>query len=156
MTRIFIHGLESSPEGTKGVFFRARYPDVILPTFTGDLKKRMTRLNEILAGASGIRMIGSSFGGLMGALYAMSNEAAVKRLVLLAPAIHVIDAAPQAVRPISVPVTVYHGSRDEVIPIDPVKAAAKRYFLELDFHTVADDHFLHRTFKTIDWETLLA
>ncbi len=156
MTRIFIHGLESSPEGTKGVFFRERFPDMILPTFTGDLKKRMTRLHEILYGASDIRMVGSSFGGLMGTLYAMSGEAVVKRLVLLAPAIHMIDAAPQVIRPISVPVTVYHGSEDEVIPIEPVKAAAKRYFLELDFHIVTDDHFLHRIFKTIDWETLLA
>lgn len=156
MTRIFIHGLESSAQGTKGVFFRERYPDMIIPTFTGDLQKRMTCLNEILSGASDIRMVGSSFGGLMGALYAMSNEAFVKRLVLLAPAIHVMDASPQVVRPVSVPVMVYHGSEDEVIPIDPVKAAAKRYFLKLDFHTVTDDHFLHRTFKTIDWEALLA
>ena len=30
VTRVFIHGLESSSRGTKGVFFRDRYPDMII------------------------------------------------------------------------------------------------------------------------------
>ncbi|MEJ2589061.1 MAG: YqiA/YcfP family alpha/beta fold hydrolase [Deltaproteobacteria bacterium] len=155
MTRIFLHGLESSNQGTKAVFFRDMYPDMIIPTFTGDLQERMSRLNEILSGASDIRMVGSSFGGLMGTVFTMENESAVKRLVLLAPAIHVLDAAPESIHPISLPVTVYHGSKDEVIPIDKVRRVAETYFLDLDFHTVVDDHMLHETFKAIDWEALL-
>ena len=131
------------------------YPDMIIPTFTGDLQERMGRLKEILSGESDIRMVGSSFGGLMGTVFAMENEFVVNRLVLLAPAIHLIDAVPQTTRPISVPVTVYHGNEDEVIPIDQVKDVSERYFTNVEFHTVTDDHYLHRSFKTIDWESLL-
>ena len=45
--RIFIHGLESSNKGTKAVFFREKYPDMIIPTFTGNLPERMEKLPSI-------------------------------------------------------------------------------------------------------------
>ncbi len=47
-TRIFIHGLESTSYGTKGEFFRKKYPGMILEDFTGPLKRRMDKLNDIL------------------------------------------------------------------------------------------------------------
>ena len=68
--RIFIHGLESSNQGTKSIYFRERYPDMIIPHFTGDLKERLDKLGEILSGKSDIRLVGSSFGGLMASLFA--------------------------------------------------------------------------------------
>lgn len=154
--QIFIHGLESSNQGSKALYFRERFPDMIIPTFTGDLQQRMARLNEVLAGRSGIRLVGSSFGGLMGTLFTMAHESAVIRLVLLAPAIHVMDAVSHPVHPVSIPVTVYHGRTDEVIPLEKVSQCAKTYFVDLDFHVVEDDHFLHRTFTSIDWASLLA
>lgn len=154
--RIFIHGLESSNQGTKAVFFGEKYPDMIIPTFTGDLQERMARLDRILSGKSGIRMVGSSFGGLMGTLFAMAQESAITRLILLAPAIHVIDALPRPIRPVSIPVTVYHGRADEVIPLEKVADSARACFSNLDFRVVDDDHFLHKTFPSIDWDTLLS
>ncbi len=154
-SRIFIHGLESSNKGTKSVYFREKFPDMIIPTFVGNLTERLSRLDKILSNQSEIRIVGSSFGGLMGALFAMADEARVKTLILLAPAIHMIHLAPGKVRKVSIPVSVYHGAEDEVIPIKEVEKAAGEFFTNLTFNKVHDDHFLHKTFKTIDWEHLL-
>lgn len=154
--RIFIHGLEGSNKGTKSVFFREKFPDMILPTFTGTLPERLSKLDDVLSGKSDIRIVGSSFGGLMGALFAMENEKRVKNLILLAPAIHIIRSAPVKPRKISLPVSIYHGTKDEVIPFEEVEKAAGDFFTNLAFHKVQDDHFLHGTFKTIHWEGLLA
>jgi pimeloyl-ACP methyl ester carboxylesterase len=154
--RIFIHGLESSNKGTKSVFFREKFPGMIIPTFVGTLPERLSKLDDVLSGKSDIRIVGSSFGGLMGALFAMENESRVKNLILLAPAIHMIQHAPVKPRKVAIPVRIYHGTEDQVIPLMDVEDAAGNYFTNLMFHKVQDDHFLHRTFKTIDWETLLA
>lgn len=154
--RIFIHGLESSNKGTKSIIFREKFPDMILPTFVGTLPERLKKLDDVLSGKTDIRIVGSSFGGLMGALFAMENEPRVKNLILLAPAIHMIRHAPVKPGKISIPVCIYHGTGDEVIPLKDVEKAAGEFFSNLTFHKVQDDHFLHGTFKTIDWERLLA
>ena len=154
--RIFIHGLESSNKGTKSVFFREKFPGMIIPTFVGSLPERLKELDDVLSGKSDIRIVGSSFGGLMGALFAMENESRIKNLILLAPAIHMIRHAPVRTGKISIPVSIYHGTEDQVIPIEEVEDVAGAFFANLTFHKVKDDHFLHRTFKTIDWDGLLA
>ncbi|NQU13083.1 MAG: alpha/beta hydrolase [Desulfobacteraceae bacterium] len=154
--RIFIHGLESGNQGTKSIFFRERYPDMIIPNFTGDLQKRMEKLRGVLSGKSGIRLVGSSFGGLMASLFALEQEARVERMVLLAPAINITEFAHHKGKKVAIPVWVYHGTGDQVIPLGEVEAVAKACFENLSFHVVEDDHFLHTTFKTIDWERLLA
>jgi pimeloyl-ACP methyl ester carboxylesterase len=153
--KIFVHGLESSSQGTKGTFFRDRYPDMVTPDFTGPLEERLALLEETLSGRDGIRMVGSSFGGLMGVLFAMQHESRVDRLVLLAPAIHLLDDLPYAKQESRVPVHLYHGTQDGVIPLDGVRAVAERLFRNLSFHTVEDDHYLHRTFSSMDWDRLL-
>ena len=153
--KAFIHGWASSNQGTKSIFFRERYPDMIIPHFLGDLQQRMERLNVILSEKSGLRLVGSSFGGLMASIYAMENEPRVERVILLAPAIHSMEFAPYHERKISVPVWIYHGSGDEVIPLRDVERVAKGAFLNLSFNTMEDDHSLHKTFKTIDWHRLL-
>ncbi len=154
--KIFLHGLESSSQGTKGVFFRERYPDMIIPTFTGDLQERMEKLNDILSGKSDIRFVGSSFGGLMASLFAMEDETRVNKMVLLAPAINLIGLTTDRSKTISVPVWIYHGKDDQVIPLGEVESIADKIFLNLSFHAVDDDHLLHGTFKTIDWDKLLS
>ncbi|MFH1350290.1 MAG: YqiA/YcfP family alpha/beta fold hydrolase [Pseudomonadota bacterium] len=153
--KIFIHGLESSNQGTKSVFFREKFSDMLLPHFTGPLQQRMERLNGILSDKTGIRLVGSSFGGLMASIFAMENESRVDRLILLAPAINLMPSMDYPVRKIAVPVWIYHGKGDEVIPLTAVEDLAKKAFLNLSFHSVDDDHFLHKTFKTIDWDGLL-
>jgi pimeloyl-ACP methyl ester carboxylesterase len=153
--RMFIHGLDSSNQGTKSIFFRERYPDMIIPNFTGNLQERMAQLEEILSDTSGIILVGSSFGGLMASIFAMQYESRVERLILLAPAINMIPKSPYVKRKISVPAHVYHGTHDEVIPLEDVEKEAKKLFQHLTFNMVDDDHFLHNTFKTIDWDMLL-
>ncbi|MCP4579350.1 MAG: alpha/beta hydrolase, partial [Deltaproteobacteria bacterium] len=138
--KIFIHGLESSNKGTKSVFFREKFPHMIIPTFVGTLPERLSTLDSFLSEKSDIRIVGSSFGGLMGALFAMENESRVKKLILLAPAIHIIRDAPVNPRKISIPITLYHGTEDQVIPLEDVEDVAGKFFTNLTFHKVQDDH----------------
>jgi pimeloyl-ACP methyl ester carboxylesterase len=154
--RLFIHGLESSNEGTKSVFFRERFPNMIIPNFPGSLEERMSKLEGILSGREEIKMVGSSFGGLMATIYAMEHEPRVSRLVLLAPAINLMESEVFPQKEIQVPTWVYHGKEDEVIPLLEVEKMARRLFTNLSFYDVDDDHYLHRTFKTLDWDDLLS
>jgi len=153
--KIFIHGLESSNKGTKAIYFRERFPEMLIPYFSGDLPKRMDLLYEILSGMVDITLIGSSYGGLMAALFAMKDESRVNRLILLAPALNFLDRSGFPLREISVPVLIYHGEQDVVIPIHAVEQAAGKYFRNCRFNMVEDDHFLHETFKGIDWTMIL-
>jgi pimeloyl-ACP methyl ester carboxylesterase len=153
---VFIHGLESSNRGTKAVYFKNRFPEMIIPNFSGSLEERMEKLNGILSEKTGLRLVGSSFGGLMGSIFAMENESRVDRLILLAPALNLMEFSNYQEKAISLPVWVYQGKDDEVIPLSAVERVSRRCFRNLTFHAVEDDHFLHRTFMTIDWERLLS
>ena len=154
--RIFIHGLESGNQGTKALFFRQNYPDMLTPHFTGPLDERMGKLDAVLSDRTSIVLVGSSFGGLMASIFALEKEERVKKLILLAPAVNLMAATPYGARKTAVPAWIYHGSRDEVIDIREVQKAAERLFSNLRFHTVEDDHFLHKTFKTMPWDRLLS
>jgi predicted esterase len=85
----------------------------------------------------------------------MESEARVKKMILLAPAIHLMAFTPYRENKLALPVWLYHGRQDEVIPIQEVKKAAKQAFANLRFHAVDDDHYLHKTFKQIPWDRLL-
>jgi pimeloyl-ACP methyl ester carboxylesterase len=154
-TKIFLHGLESSNQGTKSVYFRERFPDMIIPTFTGDLDQRMKKLKQLLAGKSDLILVGSSFGGLMAALYAVEHNDRIKRLILLAPALNWIGSHLDPLPQINVPAWIYHGQKDTVVPLKPIKKIAEKIFPDLTFTVLEDDHVLHRTFKQIDWLTHL-
>ena len=155
--RIFIHGLDSSNQGTKSVFFREKYPDMVIPYFTGTLDERMKSLRSVLSQKTGIILVGSSFGGLMATIFAMENdEERVERMILLAPAINLVEFADYRAKTVSVPAWIYHGRYDEVIPLNEVEKVAKSVFRELSFHVVEDDHNLHKTFRTLDWNLLLS
>ncbi len=153
--RMFIHGLESNNQGTKAVYFRKQFPDMLTPNFPGSLDERMADLRALLSGENDILLVGSSFGGLMASIFVMENEPRVKRLVLLAPAINLMEFSPYRDRKIHVPVHLYHGRQDEVIPLEDVQTVARQVFSDLTFHSVDDDHYLHKTFEKIDWDTLL-
>ena len=154
--RIFIHGLESSNQGTKGLFFKREFPDMIIPNFPGTLQERMQKLNGTLSKKSGIRLVGSSFGGLMAVMFAMDNESRVDRMILLAPALNLMGFSDAHERETSVPTWIYHGKGDEVIPLETIEGVAKKTFRHLTLHAVDDDHYLHKTFKNIDWKELLS
>ncbi len=154
--RMFIHGLESNNQGTKAVYFRKNFPGMLTPNFPGSLDERMTKLRALLSEKSDILLVGSSFGGLMASIFAVENEPRVKRLVLLAPAINLMEFTPYRERKLQRPVHLYHGRQDEVIPLEGVQSVARQVFSDLSFHTVDDDHYLHKTFEKIEWDALLS
>lgn len=154
-SRVFIHGLESSSRGNKGSFFRARYPDMIVEDFPGPFEQRMDKLERLLEGLHPLILVGSSYGGLMAAVYACRHEERVARLVLLAPALHLEPLEPCRDRTLHMPVTIFHGRSDDVVPLDAIRPIARRLFADLQLHVVDDDHPLTATFATCDWDTLL-
>ncbi|MBT8490511.1 MAG: alpha/beta hydrolase, partial [Deltaproteobacteria bacterium] len=87
-TRVFIHGLESSSQGTKGIYFRERYPDMIIEDYPGSFEERMLKLNKVLSDKKDLILVGSSYGGLMASVFTCTNEERVTRLILLAPALN--------------------------------------------------------------------
>jgi pimeloyl-ACP methyl ester carboxylesterase len=155
ITRVFIHGLDSSSRGTKGSFFRGRYPDMCMEDFNGPLNERMAQLSASLRGKENLIFVGSSFGGLMAALFTCNNSALVRRLILLAPALGHADFRPFYRAPLKMPVILYHGRNDVVVDPEATLSIAKRLFSNLESHLVDDDHDLHRVFPTLDWDRLL-
>ncbi len=148
-TRVFIHGLDSSSRGTKGTFFRGRYPEMLMEDFSGPLEARMAHLTDSLAGKGDLILVGSSYGGLMAALFACRNQTRVRRLILLAPALGHADFSPWYTTPLQMPVILYHGRRDTVVPPEPTRRVAERLFRNLETHLVDDDHDLHRIFPSL-------
>jgi pimeloyl-ACP methyl ester carboxylesterase len=154
-TRIFIHGLDSNSKGTKGSFFRERFEGMILEDYTGPLEERMAKLERDLTKRSDLIIVGSSYGGLMAALFAYGNESRVRRLILLAPALDHGDFSGFSRQPLQIPVTLYHGRFDTVVPVEPTHEIAVQLFMNLDHYIVEDDHSLHLTFPNLEWNGLL-
>jgi pimeloyl-ACP methyl ester carboxylesterase len=152
---IFIHGQDSSSQTYKAALLRAAYPDAIVPDFAGSLAQRMAQLEPLLAGHADWVIVGSSMGGLMGALWACAHPRQMRRLILLAPAINLPEFAARPPTPIDVPVVIYHGLRDTVVPLEPVRQVAERVFRNLEFHVVDDDHRLHATAEALDWRAVV-
>ena len=152
---VFIHGLMSSSQGFKATMLRGLFPAIITPDFVGSLEERMAQLEPILADRSGWTIIGSSFGGLMATLFTCQQPEQVKKLVLLAPALTWPGLTDYLPASISVPTIVYHGYRDDVVPLEPVRALCEQIFTNLTFHAVDDDHRLRETVQAIEWPALL-
>ena len=91
----------------------------------------------------------------MGTLYTCQHPEQVRKLILLAPALTWPDFVENPPAPVSVPTVVYHGRRDAVVPIEPVRDLASRVFTNLTFYVVDDDHGLHKAVQVIDWSSLL-
>lgn len=152
---VFIHGLESTAHGTKGQFFRQFFPQMIIKDYTGDFATRMQKLNGLLSGRADLILVGSSYGGLMAAQYALENENKVKKMILLAPALNLPEFKPPDNTKLYMPVIIYHGTNDNIVDPDTVKIIARKYFNNLEHNFVDDDHSLHKTFLLIDWKELL-
>jgi pimeloyl-ACP methyl ester carboxylesterase len=162
---IFLHGLESSSQTYKAVVIRSSFPELIVPDFTGPLEQRMKALYPILGDKKDWTIIGSSFGGLMGAIFACEHPEQVRRLVLLAPALMLPEFAPfldastslgTGRGPVTVPTTIIHGMQDTVVPLEEVREIARKVFSNLTYRTVDDDHRLHHATDMLDWKKILA
>jgi len=156
MTRIFLHGLESSSKGAKATFLSDLYPDMLIPDFKGNLSARMGALESILAEKESIMLIGSSFGGLMATLYTMEKQETVDRLILLAPALNFPEFFQYDLKSIKVPTRMIIGCDDNITPPQEVLPLARKIFTNLDYEEVDDTHILGATFRKFDWQNLLA
>lgn len=95
MKYIYLHGFASSPASRKAQFFagklRAEGCEVIIPALESEGFRNLTIsgqlrvIEQAAAGGGPVRLIGSSMGGYLAALFA-SREVRVERLVMLAPA----------------------------------------------------------------------
>jgi pimeloyl-ACP methyl ester carboxylesterase len=153
--QMFLHGLEGNSQGMKATLLRQRCPHILIPDFHGGLPERMQQLDPILGDQAGWTLVGSSFGGLMGALFAVLHPTQVRKLVLLAPALFWPDFANSGFDPVEMPVIIYHGRRDQVVSLEITRAIAGRIFTNLEFNEVDDDHSLYQTVHSLDWDQLL-
>lgn len=94
MNLIYLHGFASGPGSGKAQYFRRRFAELGVEMQIPDLNEgdfenltigRQLRAIERIAGGQDVRLIGSSMGGYLAALYA-ARHPEVRRLVLLAPA----------------------------------------------------------------------
>jgi pimeloyl-ACP methyl ester carboxylesterase len=154
-TLVFIHGLESTSQGTKGQYFHKHFPKMIIEDYLGNFDERMQKLSGLLQDKNNLILVGSSYGGLMTAQFALQNENRVKKLILLAPALMLPEFTPKAGQQLNLPVIIYHGTEDDIVDPYVVKGIAEKIFPRLDHHFVKDDHPLTKTFPTLDWKKLL-
>jgi pimeloyl-ACP methyl ester carboxylesterase len=153
---IFLHGLEGTSQGTKATLLRSLFPEMLIPDFRGSLEERMAALYPILGDREVWTLIGSSFGGLMAAIFTCQRPAQVRKLVLLAPALILPDFAASPPAPLDVPTVIYHGRQDQIVPLEPTRRLAQQVFRNLIFNEVDDEHGLYKTVFEIDWPALLA
>jgi len=153
--RAFIHGLESSGQGVKGQFFRERYPDMLIEDYEGPFDVRMAKLNRLLAGKDGLILVGSSYGGLMAAVFTGQNPHRVRKLILLAPALMLPEFNPYRSTRLTLPVELYHGRQDDIVPPVLTREIAEGVYENLAYHAVDDDHSLHAHFEGMPWDRLL-
>ncbi len=149
----FLHGLDSSGQGTKGRFFQEHFPHISCPDFHGTLADRLLQLTDLCQGLSNLTLIGSSFGGLMATCYATRFPEKVGRLILLAPALNFGEFQPP--EKLQVPTLLVIGKEDTVTPPARVIPLAQQTFSCLEIRNEEDDHMLHKTFAAMAWHELL-
>ena len=153
---LFIHGSDSSSQTYKARLLRNIFPGMVTPDFKGDLPERMKQLEAILGTETGWRLIGSSLGGLMAALFATQHPGQLRKLVLLAPALTLPGFVKTLPTQIPTPTIIIQGTQDEFIPLEPTRRLAEKVFTNLTYIVVDDDHRLHKTAGAVDWKELLA
>jgi len=156
---IFLHGLGSSPEGTKACFLKKLYPHINIPLLPPDPFERLFIAEHYIKEPSII--IGSSLGGLTAIMFCIKHPDLVKSILLLAPAIWTYDRNILGQKLISslthmkihdgIPTTIIAAEKDEVIPLEKIREFSKRTkginLLEVD-----DTHDLHASLNLIKKE----
>lgn len=166
---IYLHGSDSSSQSGKARQFAEKFVGMKTPDFTGSFDERMNQLYKVVGKEKGWTMIGSSYGGLMAAVFASENPNQVRKLILLAPAIlkekNGIYIDPMIGEPlngnwkhlqtISAPTVIVHGIQDDVVRLEPVRKTAEELFSDVEFIVVDDGHRLQKAFGEINWEEIL-
>ena len=153
---IYLHGLESTSQSGKARQFAQLFPGMKTPDFKGSFEERMQQLHPILGNQKEWTIIGSSYGGLMGAVFTCRHPEQVRKLVLLAPALMLTEFTSEHFAPVDVPTVLVHGMQDDIVPPQEVLEISRDVFMNLIYITVEDDHRLHKAFEELNWEEILA
>src|SRR5690349_15881906 len=140
---IFSHGQDGEPWGTKivamaeaarAVRYRVESVDY---RGIGDPAMRVTKLREF-CGQQKIPpvLVGSSLGGHVAT--AVSTDVRARGLFLLAPAFYMPGYEQFTPKPAACPITIVHGWRDDIVPIDNSIRYAREYRATL--HAIDSDH----------------
>jgi len=151
---VFSHGKDSGPWGKKisalAETARAEGYQVESIDYRG-LESAEERVTHLVDGCRELQgelvLVGSSLGGFVSAAAASVLHA--RGLFLMAPAIYMRGLP--ALRPngIDCPMTIVHGWRDQIIPLEHTLRFAKEYAAPL--HIVNDDHGLHASVGRIKY-----
>jgi len=153
---IYLHGSESDSNSGKARQFLEWFPGMLTPDFKGSFDERMSQLSSILSHQTNWTLIGSSFGGLMGATFTHDHPSQVRKLILLAPALTLEPFASRSdLKPVSVPTIVIHGTLDTIVPLVPVREMVQKLFTNVNYYVVEDDHRLHKSVHELDWNSIL-
>ncbi len=160
MRIVYLHGFASSPQSRKARAFQSALPEIEIPALDGGDFEHLTVsgqlgiIEDLLRGEPA-RLIGSSMGGYLAALYAAGHPE-VSRMVLLAPAlgfaprwkektsldvfhhgtgtmrrVHyglIEDAERYPPTPdFMQPAVIFHGVRDEVVPVEHSRAYTRTH-----------------------------
>ena len=154
MKKFFLHGLESSGNGTKGRYFKNNFSEMIVADYSGTLQSRLQQLEELCGDSNDLVLVGSSFGGLMATCFAIAAPSRVRKLILMAPALNFPGfKAPQ--HQINIPTYLLIGSLDDLTPAEKIIPLAEQTFSNIEIHMVEEDHMLHQSFSKLDWKKLL-
>jgi len=149
----FLHGMESSPLGTKSIFLKKHFPECLSPELTPDIQKRKEVLSNLIKEPA--YLVGSSLGGLSALLFAMEYPDLVEAMILLAPAVGAynidlfdkndLGEIKKTYIPEGIPSLVIVGELDEVIPMDAIEEMIERSpdSKNILMKKVQDDHSLN-------------
>jgi len=150
----FLHGMESSPQGTKAQLLKQQFPQCIIPELPPDITKREQILEGLITEPSLI--VGSSLGGLSAILLAMKKPDLIREMVLLAPAVgfyspEIFNSEDRrridsTFIPLNVSCTILAAKQDNVIPLSAIKKMMARSPEpeRIRYREVEDEHSLNR------------
>ena len=151
---VFSHGKESGPWGTKisalADIARAEGYEVESVDYRGidDPHARVTRLLAYCRDFQGrLVLVGSSMGGHVST--AGSRLLRTAGLFLMAPAFYVPGYEELTPKPADCPVTIVHGWRDEVVPVDNSIRFAREHRANL--HILDTDHRMQDKIREIGY-----
>jgi hypothetical protein len=162
---IFLHGMESSPNGTKATYLREQFGAVSPALRHLGLKEQVSAVEHFFGKNSAV-VVGSSLGGL--AALGLANKCPKKicHLILLAPAVGTFSQASFAEEektrpglfrevcefaaltiPEDVPATIIHGLEDSVVDTPAVvglctRSKSSRLILVHDDHPLSKNQHL--------------
>ncbi len=151
---IFIHGLESSPQGIKAQEIRRVYPDALIPEFTRNVEERLQLLDSLIH--EPFYIVGSSLGGLTAIAFAVQHPELVRGMLLLAPAVGLFsyegidDQKRVFMETISIPPSIktyiMASERDQIIPYDAILRLMDNSsgHPRLELFKLDDDHSLNQ------------